>query len=143
MKVLYFNSLFLYFCARLSSHSAIVRPIHPTESPHHRTYSVEQHGQHKLLHTVALQEKAIAGGFVEAANARAMLSASTSQRPKSASSASAKPSSSNSLFSFFTRIRYKKKEKIKANLDQKLRAVRAAEALDRQTNLRRSKLSLS
>lgn len=71
-----------------------------------------------------------------------MLSASTSQRPKSVSSASTKQPSSNSLFAFFSRIRYKKKEKIKANLDQKLRAVRAAEALDRQTNLRRSKLSL-
>lgn len=81
----------------------------------------------------------MAGGFVEAANARAMLSAGTSQRPK-ASSTSAKASTSNSLFAFFSRIRYKKKEKIKANLDQKLRAVRAAEALDRQTNLRRSKL---
>lgn len=83
----------------------------------------------------------MAGGFVEAANARAMLSAaSTSQRPKSMSSAGAKPTTSNSLFAFFSRIRYKKKEKIKANLDQKLRAVRAAEALDRQTNIRRSKL---
>ena len=40
-------------------------------------------------------------------------------------------------FNFFQRLKYRKRDKIKANVDQKIRAVRAAEALDRQTNLRR------
>lgn len=44
---------------------------------------------------------------------------------------------------FFQRLRYRKRDKIKAHVDQKIRAVRAAEALDRQTNLRRGMLWVS
>ena len=92
-----------------------------------RTYSVEQqHYQHKLLHTNILQEKGITGGFVEAAAARALL-ATANQRPTLSVSSASTPLNSKSPFSFFSRLRNRKKDKIKANVEQKIRAVRAAE----------------
>ena len=80
-----------------------------------------------------LSERGIIGGFVEAATARALLStASANQRPTlSVNSTMVVTPSSKGPFSFFTRLRYRKRDKIKANVEQKIRAVRYAEALDK------------
>lgn len=134
MKVLYFNfppsfsiSFRLFYIVKCTKTSMNL----------FRTFSVEQH---KLLHANVLHDRAVAGGFVEAAAARALLSTATttSQRPTLSVSSASTPLNSKSPFSFFTRLRYRKRDKIKANVEQKIRAVRAAEALDRQTNIRRS-----
>lgn len=47
-----------------------------------------------------------------------------------------KPEKRRSSFNIFERFRISKQDKIAANVQQKIRAVRAAEALDRQTNRR-------
>lgn len=90
------------------------------------------------MHTNLQESRGITGGFVEAAAARALLATSTQQRP-TFSVSNANVANSKSPFSFFSRLRNRKQNKIKANVEQKIRAVRAAEALDRQTNIRRSK----
>lgn len=62
---------------------------------------------------------------------------STLMTDKSTSSLLAvKPENRRSSFNIFERFRISKQDKIQANVQQKIRAVRAAEALDRQTNRR-------
>ena len=62
---------------------------------------------------------------------------STLMTDKSTSSLLAvKPENRKTSFNIFERFRISKQDKIAANVQQKIRAVRAAEALDRQTNRR-------